>query len=49
VTRDKLRQALAGMKQLSIGEMNLGFSGAPYVASKYVSLAILGANGRRTG
>jgi ABC-type branched-subunit amino acid transport system substrate-binding protein len=49
VTRDKLRQALAGMKQLSIGEMSLGFSGAPYVASKYVSLAILGANGRRTG
>ncbi|RQP23827.1 ABC transporter substrate-binding protein [Piscinibacter terrae] len=50
VTRDKLRQALAGMKQLSIGEMNLGFAGAaPYVASKYVSLAVLGANGRRTG
>jgi branched-chain amino acid transport system substrate-binding protein len=49
VTRDKLRQALAGMKQLSIGEMSLGYAGAaPYVASKYVSLAILGANGRRT-
>lgn len=49
LTRDKLRQSLASMKQLSIGEMNLGFSGAaPYVASRYVSLAILGANGRRT-
>ena len=37
------------MKQLSVGEMNLGFAGAaPYVASRYVSLAVLGANGKRT-
>lgn len=48
LTRDKLRQALAGLKQLNLGELSLGFGGAaPYVASRYVGLAVLGANGRR--
>lgn len=48
LTRDKLRQALAGLKQLNLGEFSLGFGGAaPYVASRYVGLAVLGANGRR--
>jgi hypothetical protein len=36
------------MKQLSVGELSLCFANtAPYVASRYVSLAVLGANGRR--
>jgi branched-chain amino acid transport system substrate-binding protein len=48
VTRDKLRQALTGLKQLNLGELSFGFGGAaPYVASRYVGLAVLGANGRR--
>jgi branched-chain amino acid transport system substrate-binding protein len=48
VTRDKLRLALTGLKQLNLGELSLGFGGAaPYVASRYVGLAVLGANGRR--
>ncbi len=48
VTRDKLRQALAAIRRLDLGDFNLGFgNAAPYVASNFVELAILGANGKR--
>jgi branched-chain amino acid transport system substrate-binding protein len=50
LTRDKLRQALASIRRLDLGEFNLGFTGAtPYVASNFVELAVLGPNGKRLG
>ncbi len=50
VNRDKLRQALASIRRLELGDFSLGFSGsAPYVASNFVELAVLGANGKRLG
>ena len=48
LSRDKLRTALAGIRRLDLGDYVLGYSGsAPYVASRFVELAVLGANGRR--
>lgn len=48
LTRDRLRAALAGMKRLDLGDFSLGFdSASPYVASRFVELAVLGENGRR--
>ncbi|MBI5255996.1 MAG: ABC transporter substrate-binding protein [Burkholderiales bacterium] len=49
LTRDKLRSALGATKRLDLGEFSLGFTGsAPYVASRFVELSVLGANGKRT-
>ncbi|NDY92829.1 ABC transporter substrate-binding protein [Ideonella livida] len=48
VNRDRLRQALAGIRRLDLGDFVLGYGGAsPYVASRFVELAVLGAGGRR--
>ena len=47
---DELRQALASIRRLELGDFSLGFSGsAPYVASNFVELTVLGANGKRLG
>lgn len=49
LTREKLRQALGATKRLDLGEYSLGFTGtAPFVASRFVELSVLGANGKRT-
>ncbi|WP_395702077.1 ABC transporter substrate-binding protein [Aquabacterium sp.] len=49
LTRDKLRQALASARRIDLGDYSLGFSGAgPFVASRFVELAVLGADGRRS-
>jgi branched-chain amino acid transport system substrate-binding protein len=46
--RDRLRSALAGIQRMDLGDFSLGFSAqAPFVASQYVDLAVLGANGKR--
>lgn len=48
LTRDKLRTALGGIKRLELGDFSLGYaSPAPFVASRFVELAVLGANGKR--
>lgn len=48
--RDRLRTALAGMRRLDLGEFVLGYGPqAPYVASQFIDLAILGSDGKRTG
>jgi ABC-type branched-subunit amino acid transport system substrate-binding protein len=49
LTRDKLRTALANTKRLDLGDFSLGYGAAPgpFVASRFVELAILGANGKR--
>ena len=48
LNRDKLRQALASIRRLDLGDFSLGYGGsAPYVASNFVELAIMGANGKR--
>lgn len=50
LTREGLRTSLAGMKKYNLGEFSLGFGGpAPFVASRYVQMGILGANGRFIG
>lgn len=46
--RERLRDALAGLSRLDLGGLTLGFGDqAPYVASQFVELAVLGAGGRR--
>lgn len=46
--RDRLRSALAGMQRLDLGDFSLGYGGqAPFVASQFIDLAVLGADGRR--
>ncbi len=46
--RERLRDALAGLSRLDLGGLTLGYGDqAPYVASQYVELAVLGAGGRR--
>lgn len=48
LTRDKFRQALASVRRLELGDYAIGYSGsAPYVGSRFVELAVLGANGKR--
>jgi ABC-type branched-subunit amino acid transport system substrate-binding protein len=49
INRDKLRQALANIRRLDLGDFSLGFAPGvfPYVASRFVDLAVLGAEGRR--
>lgn len=47
--REKLRTALAGMRRLDLGEFVLGYGGqAPYVASQFIDLAVMGTNGKRS-
>ncbi len=48
VSRAKLRQSLAALN-LDMGGFTVDFGNAPYVASKYVELGILGAAGRFVG
>ncbi len=46
--RDRLRGALASMRRWEIGDFTLGFlPQAPFVASQFIDLAILGAAGKR--
>lgn len=48
LTRDKLRQALAGIRRLDLGDFAVGYTGtAPFQGSRYIDLAVLGANGKR--
>jgi branched-chain amino acid transport system substrate-binding protein len=47
LTREGLRASLASMKKFNLGEYSLGFgAAAPYVASRYVDMAVMGAGGR---
>ncbi len=49
LTRDKLRAALAATRRLDLGEYSLGFGGnGPFVASRFIELAVLGEGGRRS-
>lgn len=46
LTRDKLRAALAGIRDLSLGEITVGFgAAAPYVGMKTVRLGVFDAQG----
>ena len=46
--RDKLRAALAGLRRLDLGDFSLGYgTQGPFVASQYIDLAVMGANGKR--
>lgn len=46
--RDKLRSALTAMRRLDLGDFSLGYGAqAPFVASQFVGMAVLGANGKR--
>ncbi|MES2610008.1 MAG: ABC transporter substrate-binding protein [Pseudomonadota bacterium] len=48
LTRDRLRNGLAGIRSLSFGDFNVGFgSKAPYVGSDSIYLAIYAENARR--
>ncbi|GAA0752364.1 ABC transporter substrate-binding protein [Ideonella azotifigens] len=50
LSRDKLRQALASIKRLDLGDYSLGYAGAgPFVASRFIELAVMGADGHRVG
>jgi len=49
-TREGLRGAMAAMTKFDLGDFELSFSGdTPFVGSRYVSMGILGANGRFIG
>jgi hydroxypyruvate isomerase len=48
LTRERLRLALGSIKRMDLGEYILGYSlPAPFVASQFVDLAVLGADGTR--
>lgn len=48
LTRERLRLALASIRRMDLGEYSLGFGApAPFVASQFVDLAVLGADGSR--
>jgi ABC-type branched-subunit amino acid transport system substrate-binding protein len=48
LSRDKLRQSLASIRRLDLGDFVVGYSGnAPFQGSRFVDLAVFGANGRR--
>jgi branched-chain amino acid transport system substrate-binding protein len=49
VSRDKLRASLASMRKLELGGFDVDYQAAPFVASKFVDLGILTANGRMMG
>jgi branched-chain amino acid transport system substrate-binding protein len=46
LTRAKLRQALASIRNHDLGGFAVDFEAAPFVASKYIDLGILGPTGR---
>lgn len=47
VTRDRLRAALASVRQLELGDLTVGFEGtAPFVASSRVDMTVFGDKGR---
>jgi ABC-type branched-subunit amino acid transport system substrate-binding protein len=49
-TRSKLRNALAGIRNLDMGGFVVDYAGsAPYVGSRYIDLAVLGGSGRFLG
>jgi branched-chain amino acid transport system substrate-binding protein len=49
-TREGLRSAMAAMTRYDLGDFALSFNGdTPFVGSRYVSMGILGANGRFIG
>lgn len=46
--RDKLRNALAGLRRLDLGDFSLGYAAqGPYVASQFIDLAVMSAGGKR--
>lgn len=45
--REKLRTGLSSLRRLDLGDFVLGFAQAPFVASQFIDLAVLGADGRR--
>lgn len=49
-TRSKLRNALAGIRNLDLGGFVVDYAGnAPYVGSRYIDLSVLGTSGRFLG
>ncbi|AKJ30901.1 ABC transporter substrate-binding protein [Caldimonas brevitalea] len=47
VTRDKLRSALASIRQMDVGDFTLGFQGsAPFVASNSIRIGVFSGDGR---
>jgi ABC-type branched-subunit amino acid transport system substrate-binding protein len=50
VTRAKLRTALMSLQKFDLGGFSVDYPGAaPFVASHYVDMGVLGANGRFVG
>lgn len=50
VTRAKLRAALMSLQKFDLGGFSVDYSGAaPFVASRYVDMGVLGSNGRFVG
>jgi ABC-type branched-subunit amino acid transport system substrate-binding protein len=47
LTRESLRQGLAGIQRLDLGGFMINYASAPFVGSKYIDMAIFGAGGRR--
>ena len=47
LTRESLRAGLAGIQRLDLGGFMVGYGNAPFVASRYIDMAIFGAGGRR--
>jgi branched-chain amino acid transport system substrate-binding protein len=46
VTRAKLAQSLAGLRNFDLDGFMVNYQASPFVASKYVDLGVLGGNGR---
>jgi branched-chain amino acid transport system substrate-binding protein len=49
VSRAKLQQALASLRNFDLDGFMVNYQASPYVASKYVDLGVMGANGRFIG
>jgi branched-chain amino acid transport system substrate-binding protein len=49
VSRAKLQNALASLRNFDLDGFSINYQAAPYVASKYVDLGVMGANGRFIG
>lgn len=47
LTRESLRNGLAGIRQLDLGGFMINYAQAPFVGSRYIDMAIFGAGGRR--
>jgi branched-chain amino acid transport system substrate-binding protein len=46
LTRPKFIAAMSTMRSFDMGGLNLGFSGSPFVASKFIDLGIVGSGGK---